>query len=278
MKPKTHNRLPFLYLAHAAIYRATWTFRNFLDVKSPQQKAILRRKIARKGETTELSHDCPFPVLILFQINYLGNLYPASPEKTTRTTPTSQPTLEYSRNNHSYKLSNLLTKFFPAGSDRSHFLLRALSEVLNGKLPGLIHLPGSEALAFLSAENNSASSGDLRLEREEAKREVHLLSHSDLPPLFLFWLFWEARLWDTRRGWNPNWRNPDATGLKSAPALLPSALQASPLLLSSSLLSWGFNTFSSIILTVGLLEISSATLWGLRGTWKWAPKLIPVSF
>lgn len=149
----------------------------------------MRRKIARKGETTEISHDCPFPVLIFFQINLLGNLYPASPEKTTRTTPTLQPTLEYSRNNRSYKLSNLLTKFFPAGSDRSHFLLRVLSEVLNGKLPGLIHLPGSEALAFLSAENNSASSGDLRLEREEAKREVHLLSHSDLPPLFLFWLF-----------------------------------------------------------------------------------------
>lgn len=43
---------------------------------------------------------------------------------------------------HLYKLTNLLTKFFPAGSDRSHFLLCALSEVLNGKLSSSVRLPG----------------------------------------------------------------------------------------------------------------------------------------
>lgn len=37
------------------------------------------------------------------------------------------------------------------------------------------------------------------------------------PTPFLFWFFWVALLRDWRRGWNPNWRNPDATRLISAP-------------------------------------------------------------
>lgn len=187
-----------------------------------------------------------------------------------------QPTPEYSRNNRSHKFSNLLTKFFPAGGDRSHFLLRVSVRGAEGKncLAGFTCLDLKRRLSERWKQQRRAQ-GTSSWNREEAKREVHSPSHSDLPPRFLFWLFWEARLRASRRGWNPNWRNPDATGLKSAPAPLPSSLQA--FLLASSLLSWGFNTRSSIVLTVGPLEISFAVLWGLRGLPRWAPKLIPVS-
>lgn len=80
-----------------------------------------------------------------------------------------QSTPEYSRNNRSHKFSNLLTKFFPAGGDRSHFLLRVLSEVLKGKLPGWIHLPGSEAPAFGALKTTAQSPGDQLLEQGGGK-------------------------------------------------------------------------------------------------------------
>ena len=112
--------------------------RNFLDVKSPWQKAILRRTISRKGETTEISHYCPLTVLIFLPGKFMLNI-PRTHTRTrarahthTHTHTHTHLTPEYLRNNRSYKRSNLLTKFFPAGSDRSHFLLRILSEVLNG--------------------------------------------------------------------------------------------------------------------------------------------------
>lgn len=137
---------------------------------------------------------------------------------------------EYSKNNRSSKLTNLLTKFFPAGSDRSHFLLRALSEVLNGKLSSSVRLPDLRRRLSRMLKTTERRPGTYAWNGEEAEREVHSPSLGDLPPLFLFRFFWEAGLWDSRCGWNTNWRNPDATGLKSAPAPAPASPPSTPLL------------------------------------------------
>lgn len=106
-----------------------------------------------------------------------------------------QPTPEYSRNNRSHKFSNLLTKFFPAGGDRSHFLLRVSVRGAEGKncLAGFTCLDLKRRLSERWKQQRRAQ-GTSSWNREEAKREVHSPSHSDLPPRFLFWLFWEAHL------------------------------------------------------------------------------------
>ena len=158
---ETSKQISFLYLARAAIYRDTWITRNFLDVKSRQHKAILRRKIIKR-ETTEVSHYCRFTVLMLLSV-YLGNLLSTSHGNTYTHTHTHTPA--YLRNNRSCKLSNLLTKFFPAGRDRSHFLLRILSEVLNGNpLAWFTCLDLRGRGLFLALETTVQSSGDLSRE------------------------------------------------------------------------------------------------------------------
>ena len=146
--------------------------------------------------------------------------------------------MDQSGNNLSCKLKNLLTKFFPAVSDRSHFfLLRVLSEVLNGNSLAWFTCLDLKRWLFLVLKTTAQSSRDLRLEwggdKEGGPLAYAQWFATNVPVLALQ----RSCLRDSRRGWNPNWRNSDAIGLKSAHVSLSSSLQTSPLpfLLSSSL-------------------------------------------
>lgn len=117
----------------------------------------------------------------------------------------TQPIPEYSRKGLSYKLSNLLTKFFPAGRDRSHFfpfsfltffcLLSFLffpecsvrgAELQTPQLALPACLMGSVCSPFPKLKTTALSPGDLRREWEETGWEGHSPSHSDLLPCSCF--------------------------------------------------------------------------------------------
>lgn len=105
---------------------------------------------------------------------------------------------------------------------------------------GRIHLP--EPGAWLLALRKQGKTGDLHLQPEGSGRWVEEVREplQRCDTLFLFWLFWKACLRDSRRGWNPNWRNPDAIGLKSAPALPLISPVAPPRPSLAASLSWVF--------------------------------------
>lgn len=68
MKPACEQQTFCFNSPHAAICRATGTFRNFCEVKIALKEGNIKRKIPRKGENPELSHDDP-----LTDLTFLSN-------------------------------------------------------------------------------------------------------------------------------------------------------------------------------------------------------------
>lgn len=143
------------------------------------------------------------------------------------------------------------------------------------KLPGWIHLPGSEAPAFRALKTTAQSPGDQLLEQGGGKEGG--------PLALAQWFATSVPVLALLRSSSPSlqtWLEPELTQSwryraeisTCPPPLLPSSFPSCflpPLLRIQHTLINCFN--------VGPLEISFAVLRGLRGLPRWAPKLIPVS-